>query len=353
MNNSTEFNIKFIVCVQCITFNHAHYIEDTMNGFCMQQTNFPFVCTIFDDSSTDGEQEVIRNYLQKHFDLENKYFVRSEETDDYVLTFVRHKTNHNCFFAVYYLKYNHYNLNKSKESYIKDWLDNAKYYALCEGDDYWIDSKKLQKQVVFLDTHSEYGMVYTKVKSYDQSNKSFEDDWGRNFTLEELVTNTSPIPTLSVCFRRDIYHKYCQERMSYPLWQLGDVPTWLYFFKFSKIFFLKDVTGVYRILNESASHSNNFGKRISFINSAFNCRAYMAERYWNKTLAQKVITVKINNLLYLSFANNQRLKLPLLKDLLKYRIKGFKIYILLFLSQSYIGRSIIRKHRFSNVKKTT
>ena len=348
MNSLSTNDINYLVCVRCSTFNHAPYIEDAMNGFCMQQTDFPFVCAIIDDASTDGEQEVIRHYLQEHFELGNKCFAKQEETDDYILTSVRHKTNHNCFFAVYYLKYNHYNLKKSKDSYIKDWQDNAKYFALCEGDDYWIDTKKLQKQVNFLDTHLEYGMVYTKVKSYDQSKKKFEDDWGRSITLEELVTNTSPIPTLSVCFRRDLYNKYCQERMSYPHWQLGDVPTWLYFFRFSKIFFLKDVTGVYRILNESASHSNNFEKRVSFINSAFNCRAYMAERYWNKSLAKKVTTVKINNLLYLSFASNHRLKQPILKDLLKYRIKDLKLYILLFLSQTHIGRSIIRKHRFNS-----
>lgn len=347
MNRFSANDINYLVCVRCSTFNHAPYIVDTMEGFCMQQTKFPYVCTIIDDASTDGEQEVIRNYLQKHFDLEDKSFVRNEETDDYSYTLARHRTNHNCYFAIYFLKYNHYIIRKIKDPYIKELKLPIKYHAFCEGDDYWIDSKKLQKQVVFLDTHLEYGMIYTKVKSYDQSNKSFEDDWGRSFTLEDLVTKNSPIPTLSVCFKRDIYNKFSQERMSYPHWQLGDVPTWLYFFKFSKIFFLKEVTGVYRILDESASHSKNFEKRTSFINSAFNCRAYMAERYWSKSLAKKAIKAKINNLLFLSFESDQRLKQPLLKDLLEYHIKDIKIYILLFLSQSHIGRTIIRKHRLN------
>ncbi|MBR4365861.1 MAG: glycosyltransferase family 2 protein, partial [Bacteroidaceae bacterium] len=85
-------NINFIVRVSCMTFNHAPYIEDAMNGFTMQETTFPFVCTIIDDASTDGEQEVIKKYLQEHFDLEDSSVVRNEETDDYVLTFARHKT---------------------------------------------------------------------------------------------------------------------------------------------------------------------------------------------------------------------------------------------------------------------
>ena len=64
--------IKFKVCVRCMTYNHSAFIEDAMNGFCMQRTNFPFVCIIVDDASTDSEQEVIKNYLQKNFLLEDK-----------------------------------------------------------------------------------------------------------------------------------------------------------------------------------------------------------------------------------------------------------------------------------------
>ena len=51
-----------LVQVRCITFNHASYIEDAMDGFCMQETDFPFLCTAYDDASTDGEPEVIINY---------------------------------------------------------------------------------------------------------------------------------------------------------------------------------------------------------------------------------------------------------------------------------------------------
>lgn len=80
-----EKQYKWMVCTRCVTFNQAPYIEDAMNGFTMQQTTFPFVCTIIDDASTDGEPQVIRQYLQEHFDLEDKSVVRNEETDDYVL----------------------------------------------------------------------------------------------------------------------------------------------------------------------------------------------------------------------------------------------------------------------------
>ena len=67
MNEKNDY--KWMVRVRCMTFNHASYIEDAMNGFTIQQTDFPFVCTIIDDASTDGEQEVIKNYLQDNADI--------------------------------------------------------------------------------------------------------------------------------------------------------------------------------------------------------------------------------------------------------------------------------------------
>lgn len=59
----------FTVCVRCMTYNQSKYIEDAMNGFTIQQTDFPFVCCIVDDASTNGEQLVIKNYLKKYFDF--------------------------------------------------------------------------------------------------------------------------------------------------------------------------------------------------------------------------------------------------------------------------------------------
>ena len=146
---------KHFVCVECFTYNHASYIEDAMNGFTMQQTDFPFVCVVIDDASTDGEPNVIRRYLETYFDLEDNSITRIGETEDYTLTYARHKTNRNCFFAVILLKYNHYR-KKSKRPYLKEWSESVEYIAMCEGDDYWTDPLKLQKQVCFLNDNPQY-----------------------------------------------------------------------------------------------------------------------------------------------------------------------------------------------------
>ena len=148
----------WMVYVSCMTYNHAPYIKDALDGFCMQKTSFPFVCGVIDDASTDGEPEVLRDYLEEHFDLDDNTIVRRDKTDDYELIFARHKENRNCYFVVVWLKYNHYSTRKTKRSYVSEWRDNAKYLAICEGDDYWIVPNKLQIQVDFLEEHLDHSM---------------------------------------------------------------------------------------------------------------------------------------------------------------------------------------------------
>ena len=103
-----------LVTVSCMTYNHEPYITDALNGFAMQQTSFPFVCTIIDDASTDRNAEVIRNYVSENFDLQDTSIAYEKDMDYGHVTFARHKTNENCYFAVIYLKENHYSQKKSK-----------------------------------------------------------------------------------------------------------------------------------------------------------------------------------------------------------------------------------------------
>ena len=157
---------SYKVGVWCNTYNQAHYITQTMDGFCLQQTQFPYVCLIMDDASTDGEPEVICQYLHDYFDTE-----WSKETDDYHLTLARHKENKNCYFAVYLLKYNHYSIKKKRLRYYREVTSDPEYVALCEGDDYWTDPLKLQKQADALDANPNVMLVYTNYKVVDGEGK--------------------------------------------------------------------------------------------------------------------------------------------------------------------------------------
>ena len=152
---------NYTVIVKTITFNHSKYIEDSLNGIAMQNTNFPFVNIVLEDNSTDGEQEVIRIWLDRECDMSLAEYY---DIPTAVLIIAPHKENINCTFAIYFHKKNLFQQKDIRESQVQPWRSNSKYEALCEGDDYWIDPLKLQKQVDFLDNNPEYGMCFHNVR---------------------------------------------------------------------------------------------------------------------------------------------------------------------------------------------
>ena len=160
---------KYKVFIKCFTFNQANYIEDAMRGFVMQKTDFPYVAVVVDDASKDGEQDVIKRFLENEFDMA---VAMQDETENYVRVVAKHKTNVNCTFAILFLKYNHKSIRKPKYPYLKEWSDNAKYISLCEGDDYWTDPYKLQKQVDFLEAHEDYVLCSHKTAVKNESNRN-------------------------------------------------------------------------------------------------------------------------------------------------------------------------------------
>lgn len=248
-----------MVCVECKTYNHSKYIEDAMNGFCMQQTDFPFVCVIVDDASTDGELEVIQKYLVNHFDLEDKSIVRNEETDDYVLTFARHKTNINCFFLVLSLKYNHYG-KKDKKPYYSEWWNNAKYIAICEGDDYWIHPQKLQKQVDFLENNPDCSMCFHRAKILKcidvKVGLQCDDIEDRYYSPNELLANWK-VPTAAMLFRREVLE--VANKGEHRILN-GDISVVLNSAKNGEIKGMSEEMSVYRVQASGITYDNKYQK---------------------------------------------------------------------------------------------
>lgn len=239
----------FMVQVSCMTFNHSPYIVDTMNGFCMQQTSFPFVCTIFDDFSTDGEQEEIKQYVKENFDLDDAIVSRNEETDDFVFCFARHKKNLNCFYAVYFLKYNHYSIGKDyrKYEYCKAFCEQVKYVALCEGDDYWTDCNKLQKQVDYMEAHPDFSMCFHTVQIEHDGKIIGNDrhsDTDRVYSTEKIIEAGGGFcATCSLLFRREYYYELPEFRRIAPI---GDYPLQILLALKGKVFYFAQKMGVYR-----------------------------------------------------------------------------------------------------------
>ena len=262
MNNSIEFKVR----INCMTFNHAPYIMDAMNGFCMQQSTFPYVAIIVDDASTDGEPEIINRYLQDHFDLEDKGIVRNEETDDYVMTFARHKKNQNCFFAVFLLKYNHYSKKKEKWPYYIEFAKTPLYIALCEGDDYWIDPLKLQKQVGFMELHPNCTMTCSRTKLFSENRQKYigetfcyEKD--RDVDIKDVIYRTGLfISTPSIIYRAVLgnnYPEYCRNCA------VGDYPLQIYATLHGKVRYFNDSMAVYRTENSQSWMGKQDWLRVS------------------------------------------------------------------------------------------
>lgn len=284
MSNFETFNYpspkeKYKVLVRCFTYNHREYIEDALNGFAMQQTSFPFVCLVMDDASTDGEQDVIKSWMERECDMSKAEFIDIPTSH---VVIVPHKSNLSCTFAFYLLKQNLHGTGDKKMNHVYPWRMMCEYEAMCEGDDYWTDSLKLQKQVDFLDAHTEFGMCYTQCNYYYQNKKYLESQpWGgTNESFKQFIMGNT-VPTLTVMIRTEKESEYIDAiKPSTKKWLMGDYPKWIWFSHESKIKFLNYSTGVYRVLTTSASHSTDINKQIEFSSNSIEIRRYF-EHYFN------------------------------------------------------------------------
>lgn len=250
---------RYKVYCRCFTFNQAPYIEDALNGFAIQKTSFPYACMVVDDCSTDGEQEVIKSWLEKECDMSSvKYY--DDETVHVI--FVPHTANTNCTFAVYLLKENLYKHKERKMSYVAPWRQRCEYEALCEGDDYWTNPNKLQKQVDFLDHHEEYTLIgcNARIETADGNFLHFfSDKSSSDITVEDII-NKWTIPTASMLFR-SVVMKSCPEIKNAPQ---GDIIMQLTCADLGKCRYESDVYCVYRWLVPGSSTSRVRNDQLNY-----------------------------------------------------------------------------------------
>lgn len=270
-------NIKLLSL--CYTFNHYNYINDTLDGFIAQNTSFSYICVIFDDCSTDGTANKLHSFFLS--ECETSKALKYE--DSTTLTFfVPHRLNRQCYFALYFLKKNLYQDRAKKVEYVTPWRFNCEYEAFCEGDDYWTDPYKLEKQVAFLIQNKEYGMCYTLCQRLVQESGEIEDkSWGGYSTSFADFLEANTVPTLTYVCRTNLVLQYYKEinPLQYN-WKIGDYPRWLYLSYVSGIKCLDEVTGVYRILKNSASHFSQKEQYISMIQSSISISVYFI-KYFN------------------------------------------------------------------------
>ncbi len=175
-----------VVAIRCCTYNHEPYIRDALEGFVMQKTDFPFVAIVHDDASTDRTAEIIREYAEKYPDIIKPIY----ETEN------QYSKKDGSLARI---------MNKACDA------TGAKYVAMCEGDDYWTDPYKLQKQVDFLESHPDYSMCFHGVnikieKGCNLSSSEFQQLETKDYSGPEILA-TWTIPTCSVVLYGNILKK--------------------------------------------------------------------------------------------------------------------------------------------------
>ncbi|WP_426064989.1 glycosyltransferase [Flavobacterium sp. DSP2-3-1] len=211
MNNIT-------VSIFMLTYNQEQFIAQTIESILMQKTNFTYQLVIGEDCSTDTTRIICEKYVT-HYPQKIKLLLSLEKNIGLIANYMR--TIAAC---------------------------DGKYIAICDGDDYWIDELKLQKQVDYLESHPDFSIVFTKIKRLF-SNGEFKEMIMENqkscTTFEDLIFNNF-IPSVTVLFKNN------QKNEKIPSWLIhfpyGDWPTYLWTIKDEgKIYFLDEVTAIYRI----------------------------------------------------------------------------------------------------------
>ena len=209
---------EIVVSVSCLTYNHAPYIRQCLDGFMMQKTDFAFEVLIHDDASTDGTAEIIKEYEARYPDVIKPIYEDENQ-------WVKGRRGSAVF-----------NFPRARGMYI----------ALCEGDDYWMDPLKLQKQVTFLEKNKTYSMCGHNCVIYLESTsvfKNYEIGISGTYTLNDIVTRNVYCPTLSVLFRRsaimdEVFSKYKM---------MVDMSLAYHLLKYGLGYCLSDKMAVYRV----------------------------------------------------------------------------------------------------------
>lgn len=189
----TNDQSHIVASIICVTYNHAPYIRQALDSFLMQKTTFPYEIIIADDCSSDGTSAICAEYEERYPDV------------------IRHIRGD-------------YNVGGVENERRAIEAAQGEYVALCEGDDYWTDPKKLQKQVDFLETHSDYSVTWTRYEKYLQTEDKYLSDGNGDLFKEEqesiditthMFLHRWITQYLTMVFRRSAYDNTWCEKYKY------------------------------------------------------------------------------------------------------------------------------------------
>ncbi len=215
-----ENSKNILVSVSCLVYNHEPFLRECFDGFVMQQTTFPIEILVHDDASTDHSADIIREYTEKYPDLFKPIFQTENQYSKGVKISME------------------YQIPRAK----------GKYIAMCEGDDYWTDPLKLQKQVEFLEENPDFSLCFHNVKVWKQKEGVMVDDFITRDVPSETdiyeLAKGNYIHTPSVVFRNDKRVFNAISKMGKL--GVGDYPMWMLCAQYGKIKKFDECMAVYR-----------------------------------------------------------------------------------------------------------
>ena len=242
---------KPLISVCCLTYNHKPYIRDAIEGFLMQETEYPYEIIIHDDASTDGTQDIIHEYADRNPEVFRASLQSENQFSKGVLI---------CEKLLF------------PEA-------RGKYIAMCEGDDCWIDPHKLQIQVSYMESHPECSMTFHAAE-YETDGKL---NWNEQYPIEECDVPLRDIfygggfycPTASLVFRTEIIKEIPEFRTISKY--IGDYPLQLLLASRGTVHFFPQRMCKYRYLaigaystelnNNSSIQIRNTRNRVDIIRS--------------------------------------------------------------------------------------
>ncbi|MBQ4259134.1 MAG: glycosyltransferase [Lachnospiraceae bacterium] len=225
-------NREIKVSVINLCYNHEKYIRKTLEGFVKQKTNFCFEVLAHDDASTDGTANIIREFAEKYPDI----IIPILQTDN----------------------------QHSKKVHIRNTLlypiMRGKYIAVCEGDDYWEDEYKLQKQVDMLEKYSDCVICTHDVQKVTEGGEVIVGDLipatGNSYSegmleqdrfMREILQNGYPFHTSSFMYRKSLLDRYMDEKPEfYKLFPIGDFALLCYAATCGGCYYIHEVMSSYR-----------------------------------------------------------------------------------------------------------
>ncbi len=248
--------MKPLVSVRVLTYQHEKYIAQCLESILMQKTNFPYEIIVGEDCGADRTREILLEYKENYPD-KIKLVLPEENTGGYPLV----------------------------TEIVK--ISQGKYIAMCDGDDYWIDPLKLQKQVDIMEANPEISLTFHNAFVLNEaqyaSRVMIEEPLGEFLSLDEVVHTTAPASSLML--RKNIAETLPEWR--YGLW-CGDYVVRLWAAAAGKHRYLSDIMSVYRLHNKGLNLSSTKERKINDTIFACNKMDEETNHQYTESLQRKI-----------------------------------------------------------------